>query len=243
MSQKPKFSICVPVSISDDDQLQYLRELFDSILVQTFSNFELIVSDDSNNNDVTELCVQMESKGTRIRHILNSNRGISQNLNHCIQYSTGEFVKILFQDDLFYSSNALSEIDAELERTDSAWYVSACNHFSQEHQNFYGDFFPQKSSKLLLGHNSISSPSVVTFRRNLFETFSEKLTYLLDCEWYLRMSHKHGMPVFGRSIHVTNRVHSLQATNWAKDYLEAEIKISKMMHSEDRMGDRVCLCN
>jgi len=239
----PRFSICVPVSISHEEQIKYLEELFISISKQTFSNFELIVSDDSDSKNVSRLCAQMGLQGLPIKLISNPNRGISQNLNYCIENSKAEFVKIVFQDDFFYTANVLAEINAEIERADLVWYVSACNHFSQQDQKFYEEFFPRKTSNLLRGHNTISSPSVVTFRRNSFEPFSNKLTYLLDCEWYLRMSHKYGMPVFGKSVHVTNRVHSHQATNWAKEYLESEVEISKMMHSEERMGHRVCLCN
>ncbi len=239
----PRFSICVPVSISHEVQLQYLEELFNSISKQTFSNFELIVSDDSDNLSVSILCSRMKMQGLPVTYISSPNSGISQNLNYCIENATGDLVKVMFQDDYFFTPKALEEINDELGSAGAAWYVSACNHYSQEHHKYYEEFFPRENSNLLRGHNTISSPSVVTFRRDSFETFSKRLTYLLDCEWYLRMSHKHGMPFFGRSIHVTNRVHHHQATNWAKEYLEREIEISRMMHSEVRMGSRICLCN
>jgi glycosyltransferase involved in cell wall biosynthesis len=243
INASPRFSICVPVCISHEDQLSYLEELLHSISNQTFSNFELIVSDDSDNISVSALCSQMKVQGLRVKYISSQSTGISQNLNYCIKNATGDLVKIMFQDDFFFTSNALEEINSEFEKTGTAWYVSACNHYSQDNRKYYEEFFPRENSNLLQGHNTISSPSVVTLRRASFETFSKRLTYLLDCEWYLRMSHKHGMPSFGRSIHVTNRVHAHQATNWAKEYLEREIEISTMMHSEARMGSRICLCN
>jgi glycosyltransferase involved in cell wall biosynthesis len=238
----PKFSVCVPVSISNISQFQYLEELFESVLAQSFSDFELVVSDDSGNREVAKLCSDLNSSSLRVKYFSNPRQGISQNLNNCVEMATGEYVKIMFQDDFFFSKDSLAEINSEIKDSRHAWYVSGSNHFSQDRQEFYEEFFPRRNSKLLQGHNSISSPSVVTFKKSAFEKFSDKLTYMLDCEWYLRMSHKHGMPIFGKSIHVTNRVHALQATNWAKNFLEIEVALCKMMHSENRMGQRVCLC-
>jgi glycosyltransferase involved in cell wall biosynthesis len=238
----PKFSICVPVSISNNEQFLYLKELFDSIATQSFSDFNLIVSDDSDSRDVAKLCAKWNSTSFPVEYFSAPNPGISRNLNNSVEKATGEYVKIMFQDDFFFSSTALEEIYREIKDSGHSWYLSGCNHFSQERLEFYSHFFPKTNPRLLQGHNSISSPSVVTLERKAFEKFSSKLTYLLDCEWYLRMSHKHGMPIFGRSIHVTNRVHELQATNWAKNYLVDEISLSNMMHSEKLMGRKVCSC-
>ena len=235
-------SVCVPISISDSSQIQYVIELFESISIQTFKDFDLVVSDDSENEEVYKLCLALNSDQFPIKYVASQSKGISLNLNNAVLNSTGNFVKIMFQDDFFFSKYALAEIYAALNDNNKSWYVSACNHFSQLHLKFYEDFFPSKNSKMLSGHNSISSPSVVTFRRDVFENFSNRLTYLLDCEWYVRMSHKHGLPIFGKLIHISNRIHPSQATHWAKHSLDREILICSLMHSAKGMGSKVCSC-
>ena len=235
-------SVCVPVSISDISQIEFFNELLCSFENQQYPHKDILISDDSQNDMIRDLCLASEKRGYRIRYIRNNKNGMARNLNHAIESSSGAIIKIMFQDDFFYSENALSEIEDQLLHSEKSWYLSSCNHFSQEKQIFYETFHPKKSKKLSDGVNTISSPSVVAFKRWAYEPFSEKLTYLVDCEWYLRMSHKHGLPIFGKPVQITNRVHKNQATHWAKDFKLSEIQMTKMMHSDPNMGLRVCSC-
>ena len=238
----PRITVCTPVSISEPRQLSYFRELMLSYEKQDYVEKEILVSDDSKNSMIEEVCREFEERGNQVKYFQTDQKGIAKNLNYAIGLATGDIVKILFQDDFFFSENVLTNVSTELQASDSKWFVSACNHFSQASEEFYEDFFPRKSSKLVDGFNSISSPSVVSFWRSAFLPFEEKLTYLVDCEWYLRMSHKHGLPIFGADVQITNRVHESQATNWAKELKGLEVRLTKLMHTNPRMGTVVCSC-
>ena len=51
---KPRFSICIPVWEQHGFGLQYIKDLIYSIQIQTFQNYEIVISDHSINNDIYE---------------------------------------------------------------------------------------------------------------------------------------------------------------------------------------------
>lgn len=235
-------SVCVPVSIRHESQIQYFIELMDSLINQNYDLKEILVSDDQGTKEIEYICAKLRDSGINIQYTISNYTGIANNLNHCISMAKGDLIKIMFQDDFFITGNALSHIQETMSRAESSWYVSACNHYSQEKAIYFEDFFPKKSNRLLDGANSISSPSVVTFKSDQFLPFSDKLTYLIDCEWYLRMTHNFGLPIFDRELLISNRIHSDQATHWAKFKKDDEVVLSKLMHTNPKMDARVCLC-
>ena len=209
---------------------------------QSYELKEVIVSDNSNNKYVKSMCSKFSKSGLDLKHFASLRTDMAGNINSSISQATGELVKILFADDFFFCDDALTKIEYSMGSSDNKWYLSGCNHYSQVSGNFYEDFFPRASRRLLDGNNTISSPSVVTFRRSYFVPFSERLSYLIDCEWYLRMSHYFGLPAFGRDIQISNRIHVDQTTHSAKLLKEKEVIISKMMHSNSKMGLVACSC-
>ena len=64
----------------------------------------------------------------------------------------------------------------------------------------------------------------------------------MDVEWYIRMSHRHGLPKFGMRLNIANRIHPGQATNWAKDNLVYESSIANEMHDVKKMASLFCKC-
>ena len=122
------------------------------------------------------------------------------------------------------------------------WHVSSSIHFQQSTSQFINKFKPRMSNALLDGKNYISSPSVVTLKSIALVDFCPNLDYLMDCEWYLRMSHNFGLPVFGKLVLVANRLHEDQATHWAKNSIITESKLAKHLHDNHKMNSMHCKC-
>ena len=104
---QPKISIVIPLFNTD---LTFLRSLMETILGQTYANWELCFADGSTKDEV-EACLRAEYlQDERIRYVrLRENQGISGNTNAALEMATGEFVMFCDHDDLL-EKNALFEI-------------------------------------------------------------------------------------------------------------------------------------
>ena len=106
---RPKFSIVVPMYETDE---KLLKELIDSVKAQTYSNFELCLSDGSRDTKRLEKLVKKLAAGDeRIRYIASENGGplgIAENTNQALTAVTGDYIVFGDHDDLF-EPNALYE--------------------------------------------------------------------------------------------------------------------------------------
>ena len=126
-------------------------------------------------------------------------------MNNVISECSGEIVKIMFQDDFFYDDEALEKIYYALSDSDRMWLLNGTNHTKDGGNSFYWDLYPKFNDDLLKGVNTISSPSVVSFKRQSEVIFDETLVYFMDIDYYYGMREKYGDPVFYNDILVTNR--------------------------------------
>ncbi len=94
---KPAISVCVPTY----NGFEFLQECLDSILAQTFSDFELIIVDDKSSDPTLAIAKEYAAKDSRITVIENlHNLGLVENWNRCIELAKGEWIKFVFQDDI-----------------------------------------------------------------------------------------------------------------------------------------------
>ncbi|HIX28609.1 MAG TPA: glycosyltransferase family 2 protein [Candidatus Blautia stercoravium] len=109
----PKISIIVPAYKTPE---AFLRQMMDSLLAQTYANWELCIANASPEDASMEYVLkQYAKKDSRILwKKLEENRGIAENTNEAFAMATGEFVGLLDHDDLL-APNALYEIAGALE--------------------------------------------------------------------------------------------------------------------------------
>src|ERR1043165_9639676 len=92
-----KVSIGLPVY----NGANYLAESIDSILQQTYSDFELIISDNASTDATEELCRSYAARDGRVRYFRQKqNLGCALNSNFVFRQSTGEYFKWISHDDL-----------------------------------------------------------------------------------------------------------------------------------------------
>lgn len=98
----PKVSIGLPVYNGD----KYLKEVIESILHQTFQDFELIISDNCSTDKTRDICKWYADKDTRIRYYGHDvNRGAAWNYNYVFKRSRGRLFRWSACDDLFAPDN------------------------------------------------------------------------------------------------------------------------------------------
>lgn len=94
---KPRVSIGLPVYNGD----RYLEEALDSLLSQTFKDFELIISDNASTDRTPEICLKHASRDGRIRyHRVEQNQGASWNFNRVLDLARADYFKWAAHDDL-----------------------------------------------------------------------------------------------------------------------------------------------
>lgn len=211
-----KVSIAIPTWESYGRGQEFLEDLLRTIEIQTLKDYDVIVSDHSKDNEIKVLVNYYSDKGMNIRHIRNDvKRGNGPaNTNAAIDACTGEIVKIMFQDDFFYDDEALEKIYNSLVESDNDWLVCGSNHTNDDGNSFYWTLMPEWNDNILNGVNTISSPSVMAFKRDkITERFDESLTMMMDCEMYYRMNQIYGQPVYLQDDLVTNRIHNQQISS------------------------------
>lgn len=103
----PFFSIVVPVYNSH----QYLRECLESVLNQTFRDFELIIVDDGSTDCSFDICTGYANSDDRIRLLRHEhNRGASAARNTGLLAATGEYLLFLDNDDYWVTNLALEKL-------------------------------------------------------------------------------------------------------------------------------------
>ena len=107
----------ISVAMPTYNDEKYIAEAIESILNQTYKNFELIIIDDCSKDDNWKIISEYAKKDKRIKAYRNEkNRGISYNLNLAIKKAKGEYIARMDGDDTCTSDRFEIEIK-ELERT------------------------------------------------------------------------------------------------------------------------------
>ena len=186
-----KISILVPLW---NNPRQFQIEMLDSVMNQTYGNWELCLADGSDeaHSYMGEICKEYAARsGGRIvyRH-LEKNGGIAGNTNACVQMATGEYLGLLDQDDILHPSvlyeyvKAINEKDADYLYCDETTFKSDdINKMLTMH--FKPDFAPDN----LRANNYICHFSV--FKRSLLEgdeLFRTKYDGSQDHDMILRLT-------------------------------------------------------
>lgn len=90
-----KISVIVPIYKVEN----YLYRCIDSLLEQTFSDFELILVDDGSPDDCPKICDEYEKKDNRVKVLHKENGGLSDARNAGLNIATGEYVAFVDSDD------------------------------------------------------------------------------------------------------------------------------------------------
>lgn len=158
---RPKISIIVPVYNTPP---RFLNEMLDSVLGQTYSNWELCISDGSGKEHPARAILEGARKhDSRIKvHLLPHNKGIAGNTNEALSLSTGDYAAFLDHDDTL-SPFALFEIVKALNASPEADFIYSDEDVMPEdgQTRFEPHFKPDWSPDLLRSFNYITHLLVI----------------------------------------------------------------------------------
>ena len=227
-----KISICIPTWEQYGRGVEFLKNNFEQIIKQTYKNFNVIISDHSKDGNIKSLCDNYSSQ-IEIKYFKNKNHlgNGPANTNNTIINADGDIIKIIFQDDFLYQDNALDLIIKEFEDKDCNWLVSGCNHTHDDGKSFSNFMVPYWNNKIATGTNTISSPSVLSFRNDKPCLFDEELTMLMDCEMYYQLYIRYGLPKIITDCLITNRMHQHQISSLYNKDMWSEIDHVRTKHN------------
>ena len=133
-------SVIVPVYRVE----KYLGECIDSILSQTYENFELILVDDGSPDNSGKICDEYAEKDKRIRVIHKENGGVSSARNLGLDNANGEYVTFIDSDD-FVDKKYLEVLYSTLINFDTDVSVCRASKAINGEYTIYPESFPTKS--------------------------------------------------------------------------------------------------
>lgn len=168
----PRITVLMPVYNGE----RHLKEAIESILNQTFKDFEFLIINDGSTDNSEQIILSYFDP--RIRLINQDNQGLSNTLNKGIRLSNGEFVARMDQDDISLNNR----LEEQVKFMDANSDIGICGTYAiiinEKGNNIGRAVYPSKHEDIraqLLFSSSIVHPSVI-FRKNIF--INNNLEYL-----------------------------------------------------------------
>ncbi len=242
----PAVSVCLPVYNGE----RFLSAAIESVLGQTFDDFELVVVDDNSSDRSAEITADFACRDSRVRLYHNdTNLGLFFNYNKCMELSAGRYIKPFAQDDLLCQS-ALARMVQELDTRDNVSLVACTREYvdaqgqSVEIQRCFEkdqecDGQIQAVQMLSNISNQIGEPCAVMYRAEHKGTgFAAELPQLGDIEYWVRLLQQ-GRLFFISDVLCKFRLHS---GNQTRKNIASFDYFADMMIVKERYGEFLAQC-
>ncbi len=179
----PKVSVIIPTY----NRAPLLKEAVESVVQQSFSDFELIVVDDGSTDGTREVIKSYPA----VRYIYQSNRGVSSARNQGIKQAKGALIAFLDSDDLWLDNKLERQVSffndnptASICQSEEIWLKNGQRQNPKKRHRKYSGYILKECLPLC-----IVSPTAVMLRREVFEKiglFDESLPVCEDYDFWLR---------------------------------------------------------
>ncbi len=212
----PLFSVIIPVY----NRPALLRRAIESVLAQTFRDYELIVVDDGSTDQTHSVARSYPG----VRCVRQQNRGVSAARNRGVAESSAPYLAFLDSDDAWLPGKLEAQYDfivrepsVRVHQTEEIWVRRGRRvNPGERHRKPEGDIFVPSLALCLV------SPSAVVIERSLFERmggFDERLAACEDYDLWLRIALDHRVGLLRRALVVKYGGHGdqLSARHWGMD--------------------------
>jgi glycosyltransferase involved in cell wall biosynthesis len=243
----------VSIGVPTYNGAQFLRECLDSVLGQTFKDFEVNIVDDGSGDETVAIANAYANQDPRIAVRLNPTRlGLVGNFNRCVSLARGKYVCIFGQDDVMLPENLAEKVKL-LESTPNVGFVHSNIFRIHDHGKVFAEHWETSStqnyvqtgrqimSKLLVGTNHICCPSVLA-RKTCFDhagTFDDRLFFTCDWEMWMRLCADYDVACLGRPLVKFRRHSRTESKRVGGTRLELEQELLAKQIIFSRYKDRI----
>lgn len=209
----------VSIVIPSYNNFESFNRALDSILVQTFEDYEVVITDDSSNDAIKDFLEKLNNP--KIKYYKNPTPlGVPENWNEGLRRAEGEYVKILHHDDWLADEKSLEKFVKLLDENPECDFGYAK---SVDIDTETGRIKTRKAEKYvkalqkdpfeLFLTNRIGAPSVTIFRngKNLF--FDKNLKWVVDMDFYIQCLRQNSRIAFLNDVLINIGISKTQVTN------------------------------
>ncbi|HEY9658471.1 MAG TPA: glycosyltransferase, partial [Allocoleopsis sp.] len=185
----PIVSVIMPIY----NNAPYLRHAVESILQQTFSDFELILVDDGSTDRSLDILRDYAAKDDRIHLISRDNRGIARSRNDGFQVTRGALIAVMDGDDVALPDRLARQVDFLQQHPEVVCVGGAHEIIDHKGRLLTCLSLPEQDEQIqqqaLAGHGSICHPCAMIRRTALEQIggYDETLTIAVDLDLWLRL--------------------------------------------------------
>jgi glycosyltransferase involved in cell wall biosynthesis len=232
--RKDPESSLVSVVIPCYNHAHFLADAIDSVMAQTWRDFEIIVVDDGSRDNTFQVASRYES----VRYVHQQNKGLSASRNTGLRQSKGDYLVFLDADDRLLPSALETGVHFLKTYPQCAFVAGRCQLVARDGTPLT-DLSPASADAnkagypALLRDTFIWNPASVMYRRRVFESlspFDVSLNAAEDWDLYLRIAREHSIYSYD-SVIVEYRQHTANMSRNAALMLEATYTV---LHSQRR---------
>lgn len=218
--QQPRVTVGIPVYNGQN----YLREAIESVLKQTYTDFELIISDNGSTDRTQEICEEYKRSDSRIRYFRSDvNRGATWNFNRVVNLARGEYFRWNAHDDtieLDYLRQCVAVLDTHPDVVLCTTQVEIINGSGESHGVYFQDGLMRTDSShahvryhdLLRGHRCFEIFGLIRLdvlrRTPLLGAFGHADGVLLNHLSLLGRFYEIPKPLFAERMHSTQSINT-----------------------------------
>lgn len=111
----------------------FIRQTIESVMNQTYQDFELIVMNDGSTDHSEAIVLEMQRHDERIKYQYKANSGVSDTRNQGLKLARGQFVAFLDADDCWKPDNLRKKVEA-IQQTGKKWVFSSLEYIDEHNR-------------------------------------------------------------------------------------------------------------
>lgn len=171
---------------------KYMRQSIDSVIAQTYPNWELLIVDDGSTDRTADIAREYEAKDSRIRYYKNpQNMRLPRTLNRGFTLAKGDYLTWTSDDNYFYP-RALETMLHALKDQDREFTFASCDVIDADDRIVECIMVSERSRKMIVGSNPVGA--CFLYSRKAYEAVGEynpELTLVEDFDYWQRLCMKY----------------------------------------------------